>query len=66
MKWARLLFADSLFLQIMGAPRSPYNSPRQKVTLLHNAAESYAIHHLHLASASPPALVLGLLADKNQ
>jgi hypothetical protein len=55
----------------MGARRSPRNSPRKKVTLLHNAAESYAIYHLHLASASPPALVLpalvlGLLADKNQ
>jgi hypothetical protein len=55
----------------MGALRSPCNSPRKEVMLLHNAAESYAIHHLHLASASPPALVLaalvlGLLADKNQ
>jgi hypothetical protein len=55
----------------MGAPRSPYNSPRKKVTLLYNTAESYAIHHAHLASPSPPALVLpalvlGLLADKNQ
>jgi hypothetical protein len=55
----------------MGAPRSPYNSTRKKVTLLHNAAESYAIHHLRPASPSSPALVLpalvlGLLADKNQ
>jgi hypothetical protein len=55
----------------MGAPRSPYNSSHKKVTLLHNAAESYAIHHLRLTSASPPALVLpamvlGMLANKNQ
>ncbi len=64
-------FADSRFLQIMGARRSPCNSPRKKVTLLHNAAKSHAIHHMHLASPPPPALAspalaLGLLADKNQ
>jgi hypothetical protein len=60
----------------MGAPRSPYNSPRQNVTLLHNAAESYDVHHLYLAGPSLPAvalpalvlpaLILDVLADKNQ